>query len=144
MSDEARVPQDVLDTAPGPSGDGCQECESAGGWWFHLRRCVVCGHVGCCDDSLGQHATAHFEAAGHRWIRSYEPGEDWFWDYADARILIGGDLTPPLAHPADQSVPGPAARVPADWQRQLAAARAARDQPLTRPAAPRSPRGAGR
>jgi hypothetical protein len=126
MSDDASIPQSIIDAAPAPSGDGCQDCESTGGWWFHLRRCVECGHVGCCDDSLGQHATAHFEASGHRWIRSFEPGEDWFWDYVGARIVDGGELAPPLAHPADQSVPGPAARVPDDWQRQLATARAER------------------
>jgi hypothetical protein len=123
MSDDARVPHEILEAAPAPSGAGCVECEASVGWWFHLRRCVECGHVGCCDDSLGRHATAHFEGTGHRYIRSFEPGEDWFWDYADARGVIGGDVMPPLAHPAEQSTPGPADRVPADWQRRLIAAR---------------------
>ena len=128
MSDEAGIPTEILETAPGPSGDGCQECEADGGWWFHLRRCVECGNVGCCDDSLGRHATAHFQATGHRYMRSFEPGEDWFWDYADARIVAGGALPAPVHYPAGQSAPGPADRVPADWQRQVLAARAARGE----------------
>ncbi|NMO01641.1 UBP-type zinc finger domain-containing protein [Gordonia sp. TBRC 11910] len=104
---------------PGPSGDGCVECEASGSWWFHLRRCVECGHVGCCDDSLNRHATAHFATTGHRYIRSYEPGEVWFWDFENETGFEGPDLPPPLHHPLDQTVPGPADRVPADWDRQL-------------------------
>lgn len=104
---------------PGPSGVGCVECEAAGGWWFHLRRCVQCGHVGCCDDSLGRHATAHFTQTGHRYIRSFEPGEEWFWDFETETAFNGPDLPPPLHHPVDQTAPGPADRVPEDWQRRL-------------------------
>ena len=70
-----------IDTTVAPSGAGCVECDRDGGWWFHLRRCAACGHVGCCDSSLGRHATAHAEATAHRYIQSYEPGEDWWWDY---------------------------------------------------------------
>jgi hypothetical protein len=58
-----------------PSGPGCTECEGTGGWWFHLRRCAQCGHIGCCDSSPSQHASAHAAATGHPIIRSYEPGE---------------------------------------------------------------------
>ncbi len=104
---------------PPPSGVGCVECDDAGGWWFHLRRCVECGHIGCCDDSLERHARRHFEATGHRFIRSFEPGEHWFWDFADDEAATGIPLPPPEHHPVDQTAPGPADRVPGDWRAQL-------------------------
>jgi uncharacterized UBP type Zn finger protein len=63
--------------------DGCEDCLAAGGAWLHLRICLSCGHVGCCDDSPNRHATAHAGASGHPIIRSLEPGEDWSWCYAD-------------------------------------------------------------
>lgn len=128
MSDEAVIPAEILEAAPAPSGDGCKECEASGGWWFHLRRCVECGHVGCCDDSLSRHATAHFVATEHRYMHSFEPGDDWFWDFVDARLVTGGELLPPEHHPVDQTTPGPADRVPADWQQQVEAARAGRGE----------------
>ncbi|WP_371680659.1 UBP-type zinc finger domain-containing protein [Streptomyces sp. NBC_01276] len=107
---------DGIDPSVPPTGTGCAECDTAGGWWFHLRRCAQCGHIGCCDSSPAQHATAHWKASGHPLVRSFEPGEDWFWDYDGAELYTSGpDLTPPLAHPADQPVPGPADRVPEDW-----------------------------
>jgi uncharacterized UBP type Zn finger protein len=62
---------------------GCEECLAAGGVWLHLRICLSCGHVGCCDDSPSRHATAHAGSTGHELIRSLEPGEDWVWCYAD-------------------------------------------------------------
>ena len=102
-----------------PSGDGCLECEGAGGWWFNLRRCARCGHIGCCDSSPSQHASAHAAASGHPLIRSFEPGEDWFWDYATEQDLDGPPLAPPDHHPLDQPVPGPAGRVPPDWEELL-------------------------
>ena len=108
-----------IDRAAAPSGPGCAECEQAGGWWVHLRRCAQCGHVGCCDTSPSQHATAHFRATGHPLIRSFEPGEEWFWDYRTSRALDGPELAAPAHRPLEQSVPGPADRVPADWQRHL-------------------------
>ena len=70
-------------TSTPPSGTGCAECDAAGGWWVHLRRCVECGHVGCCDSSPNKHATAHHGSTGHPIVRSFEPGEDWFWCYPD-------------------------------------------------------------
>jgi hypothetical protein len=109
---------DIDPTVP-PSGPGCTECEATRGWWFHLRRCAQCGHIGCCDSSPSQHASAHAAATGHPIIRSYEPGEDWFWDYRRGRSLQGPPLAPPEHHPLDQPVPGPAGRVPSDWQYQL-------------------------
>ena len=112
-----------IDIAAAPSGPGCADCEVESSWWFHLRRCTACGHVGCCDSSLNRHATAHATATGHRYIQSFEPGEDWWWDYRDEAMVDGPELAAPTSHPADQPVPGPADRVPADWQQQLEAAR---------------------
>ncbi|OAN39580.1 UBP-type zinc finger domain-containing protein [Microbacterium sp. H83] len=108
-----------IDTSAVPSGTGCVECDEDGGFWVHLRRCGACGHVGCCDTSPGQHATAHFRATGHRLIQSFEPGEDWFWDYVDEAVVDGPELAAPDSHPADQPVPGPAGRVPDDWQQLI-------------------------
>jgi uncharacterized UBP type Zn finger protein len=65
------------------SAPGCEDCLAVGDAWFHLRLCVSCGRVGCCDNSKNQHATRHHHATGHPLIRSYEPGEDWWWCYVD-------------------------------------------------------------
>jgi hypothetical protein len=109
-----------VDPAVPPSGTGCTDCEEAGGWWFHLRRCAQCGHVGCCDSSPAQHASAHAAATGHPIVRSYEPGEVWFWSYPASEFYEEGPaLAPPEHHPADQPTPGPADRVPPDWQSRL-------------------------
>jgi hypothetical protein len=62
---------------------GCEECLAAGTRWVHLRMCQTCGHIGCCDNSPGRHATAHHAATGHPIIRSAEPAEDWSWCYVD-------------------------------------------------------------
>ncbi len=62
---------------------GCEDCLAAGGVWLHLRICLECGHVGCCDDSPAKHATAHAGETGHPIIRSVEPGEDWSWCFED-------------------------------------------------------------
>ena len=102
-----------------PSGTGCVECDAAGGWWVHLRRCTECGHIGCCDTSPSQHASGHAAATSHPIIRSFEPGEDWFWDYRTSQYVDGPSLAPPECHPLDQPTPGPAGRVPADWQRHI-------------------------
>lgn len=110
-----------IDPTVAPSGTGCAECEASDGWWFHLRRCAACGHIGCCDSSLSKHATAHAEATGHPIIRSFEPGEDWFYDYRTGEMSTGPELTAPDCHPDDQTTPGPAARVPVDWAAQLEA-----------------------
>ena len=83
---------------------------------MHLRRCAACGHIGCCDTSPSQHGTAHNAETGHPVIQSFEPGEDWFYDYRTAQGFLGPQLAAPDSHPADQSVPGPADRVPANWQ----------------------------
>ena len=70
-----------------PSADGCEDCLRTGGQWVHLRLCLSCGHVGCCDQSAGQHATGHWNATGHPIIRSFERGEDWAWCFADVLVL---------------------------------------------------------
>ncbi|MEU6945153.1 UBP-type zinc finger domain-containing protein [Streptomyces sp. NPDC046316] len=106
-----------IDPSTPPSGTGCAECDAGGGWWFHLRRCAQCGHIGCCDSSPAQHATAHWKSTGHPLVQSFEPGEEWYWNYAtDDLYKSGPALAPPDGHPADQATPGPAGRVPQNWQ----------------------------
>lgn len=72
-----------------PSADGCEECLQIGDTWVHLRICLICGHVGCCDNSKNKHATAHFHATGHPLIQSFEPGETWRWCYVDQTLIAG-------------------------------------------------------
>jgi hypothetical protein len=62
---------------------GCEECLAEGGTWVHLRMCETCGHIGCCDNSPGRHATGHFHTTGHPVMRSAEPGEEWSWCFVD-------------------------------------------------------------
>lgn len=81
MADTCTHLDEILTTDA--SGDGCVECLATGGHWVHLRRCVGCGHVGCCDSSPGTHATHHHRETGHKLIQSFEPGEDWLWCYVD-------------------------------------------------------------
>jgi hypothetical protein len=119
MSEHGAMAIDGIDPAVPPSGPGCIDCDASAGWWFHLRRCARCGHIGCCDSSPSRHATAHARDTGHSWIRSYEPGEDWFYNYADEKDHPGPALAPPHHRPIDQPAPGPAGRVPADWQERL-------------------------
>ena len=102
-----------------PSGPGCVRCEATDGWWFHLRRCAHCGNILCCDSSPSQHARNHAADVGHPLFRSFEPEEDWFWSYETGSYYDGPELAPPEAHPLDQPVPGPAGRVPDDWQDHL-------------------------
>ena len=113
----AETPTDVT---AAPSATGSAEClPDPAAWWFHLRRCASCGHVGCCDSSPSQHASRHAAESGHPIIRSFEPGESWFWDYRTQAYTEGPELAAPVCHPEDQPVPGPAGRVPADWQSRL-------------------------
>lgn len=65
------------------SSRGCEDCLKIGGTWVHLRMCLVCGHVGCCDSSPHRHATAHFHTTLHPVMRSIEPDESWGWCYVD-------------------------------------------------------------
>ncbi len=90
-----------LDTiqAVEPSAQGCEDCLRTGGRWVHLRMCQSCGHVGCCDNSPGRHATGHWHTSQHPLIRSFEPGEEWYWCYPDG-IAFELDGAPPApSHP---------------------------------------------
>ncbi len=80
-----------------PSADGCEDCLRTGGRWVHLRLCMTCGHVGCCDSSPHRHARAHFHAVGHPLVQSYEPGETWWWCYVD-EVAFEVAQVPPYAH----------------------------------------------
>jgi hypothetical protein len=71
---------------------GCEDCLRTGDKWLHLRICLSCGHVGCCDDSPSRHATAHAEGSTHAIIRSLEPGEEWCWCYPDRLAYVLSDL----------------------------------------------------
>jgi hypothetical protein len=86
-----------LETAP--NAQGCEECLATGGHWVHLRLCMTCGHVGCCDNSPGRHATHHFRTIGHPIIRSFEPGEDWWWCYVDDLAFEVDGAPPAPSHP---------------------------------------------
>lgn len=108
-----------INPAVPPSGAGCVECLASDGWWLHLRRCAACGHIGCCDSSPGQHGSRHAAQTGHAIAASFEPGEGWFWDYHTARAVPPVELAPPHAHPVSQPTPGPAGKVPQDWQSKL-------------------------
>ncbi|MGA7856774.1 MAG: UBP-type zinc finger domain-containing protein [Terracidiphilus sp.] len=109
-----------INPASKPSGNGCVEClASPQGWWLHLRRCSECGHIGCCDSSPNQHASKHAAATGHPIITSFEPGEDWFFDYNKQATIEGAELLPPHAHPKNQPAPGPRGKVPANWESLL-------------------------
>jgi hypothetical protein len=83
-----------------PSSAGCEDCLRIGGQWVHLRMCMACGHVGCCDNSPNRHATAHWhEHPEHPLIRSYEPGEEWWWCYADDVFFEIAGAPPSPSHP---------------------------------------------
>jgi uncharacterized UBP type Zn finger protein len=66
--------------------EGCEECLASNGRWVHLRRCLECGHVGCCDSSPSKHATKHFHSSGHPVVQSFEPGESWRWCFVDSSM----------------------------------------------------------
>ena len=70
-----------------PSAQGCEDCLRIGATWVHLRECLVCGHVGCCDSSPNRHATAHFHATEHPLVQSFQPDEDWIWCYVDEVVM---------------------------------------------------------
>jgi len=78
--------RDAPDAVPANTPEGCEECLREGLTWVHLRLCLACGHVGCCDSSVGRHATRHFEGCGHPVMRSIEPGEAWRWCYVDQHL----------------------------------------------------------
>lgn len=71
------------DDAPPRTPNGCEECLQQGDTWVHLRRCLQCGHVGCCDSSKNKHATKHYHRTKHPVVQSFQPGEAWKWCYVD-------------------------------------------------------------
>lgn len=73
-----------------PNSRGCEECLRMGDTWVHLRLCLTCGHVGCCDSSKNKHATKHFHREKHPLVQSLEPGEDWIWCYVDEVAMEPG------------------------------------------------------
>jgi len=77
-----------------PRSPGCEECLEEGQAWFHLRVCRECGHVGCCDQSVGRHATAHFHETRHPIIEGFDPPEGWGWCYVDDKVVTLPDQTP--------------------------------------------------
>ena len=70
-----------------PSAQGCEACLKIGARWMHLRLCLTCGHVGCCDSSPNRHASKHAREVSHPLVQSFEPGEDWLWCYVDEVML---------------------------------------------------------
>jgi hypothetical protein len=82
-----------------PSGNGCAECLETGDRWVHLRMCMTCGHIGCCDSSPNRHATAHWRAhPDHPIVRSYEPRQDWWWCFADHLLFEVAGAPPAASH----------------------------------------------
>jgi Zn ribbon nucleic-acid-binding protein len=75
----------ILDVKP-QTPNGCAECLKMNDTWVHLRECLECGHVGCCDSSKNKHATKHFHATKHPIVQSFEPGETWKWCFVDEVI----------------------------------------------------------
>jgi uncharacterized UBP type Zn finger protein len=71
-----------------PMSDGCVDCLKMGDTWVHLRLCLTCGYVGCCNDSKNKHGSKHYAAVAHPLIKSFEPGEDWVWCYPDEALLF--------------------------------------------------------
>jgi uncharacterized UBP type Zn finger protein len=87
-------------TNTSPTATGCEDCLAAGRHdWLHLRVCQSCARVGCCDSSPGRHATAHFRSDAHPLIRSFEPGEDWYYCYLDDVAFELDDAPPAPSHP---------------------------------------------
>jgi uncharacterized UBP type Zn finger protein len=76
----------IQDVEPG-TPEGCVDCLAVGDGWLHLRMCLSCGHVGCCDQSKNKHATRHFHATAHALVQSFQPGEDWVYCYVDDLMM---------------------------------------------------------
>ncbi|HVL23004.1 MAG TPA: UBP-type zinc finger domain-containing protein [Thermomicrobiales bacterium] len=82
MSQQCTHLDQIHDVTPN-TPEGCEECLASGDAWVHLRLCLTCGHVGCCDSSKNKHASKHAHATGHPIVQSLQPGEDWRWCYID-------------------------------------------------------------
>jgi uncharacterized UBP type Zn finger protein len=89
-----------------PRTSGCEECLERGDAWVHLRLCLTCGHVGCCDSSPNRHARRHHEEDGHHVVRSAEPGESWIYCFADDRQLAARSSRAEDAGPAPAGAAG--------------------------------------
>ena len=85
MAEKCTHVREIRDVAP--ASQGCQECLELGWTWVHLRECLICGHIGCCDSSRGKHATKHFLETHHPIAKSMEPGEFWRWCYVDQTFV---------------------------------------------------------
>lgn len=85
MANECTHLDQIREVVPG--SEGCEECIKTGDGWVHLRLCLTCGHVGCCDASKNKHATKHYMNTSHPVIRSFEPGESWLWCYPDQLFM---------------------------------------------------------
>jgi len=96
MSSTCAHVNEVREVTPKTPG-GCEECLAIGSDWVHLRLCLSCGHVGCCDNSPNKHATKHFRSLRHPIIRSFEPGEDWGWCYVDDLLMEPAPRAPSRA-----------------------------------------------
>ncbi len=70
-----------------PSAQGCEDCLRTEDTWVHLRECLSCGHVGCCDSSKNRHATKHYHGSGHPIVATLQPGEEWRWCYVDEALV---------------------------------------------------------
>jgi uncharacterized UBP type Zn finger protein len=79
----------ITDVEP-QTPNGCGQCLAVGDTWVHLRRCLTCGAVNCCDSSRNRHATKHFHDSGHPLVQSFQPGEDWIWCYVDQLAMEPG------------------------------------------------------
>ena len=100
--------EDPAREAVHPSGQGCKECLESGSDWVHLRLCLTCGHVGCCDSSPNKHATKHAHRTKHPIIKSYEPGEDWAYCYPHDQMVDGLQFAPGESTSRHYSAPGSA------------------------------------
>jgi uncharacterized UBP type Zn finger protein len=87
---------DALVPVPPHTQKGCEDCLKIGARWVHLRLCLTCGHVGCCDSSPNRHATKHFHQTTHPVVASFEPGERWAWCYADDEMLSVPETAEPF------------------------------------------------
>ena len=90
----------ILDVTP--RANGCVDCLELGDSWMHLRLCMTCGSVGCCDSSPNKHASAHARTSSHPIVESYEPGEEWFWCYIDEVSFLVDDAPQSSYSVADQ------------------------------------------
>jgi uncharacterized UBP type Zn finger protein len=78
---------EIAESIPPRSPEGCEECLADGSRWVHLRTCLTCGHVGCCDSSPNRHASAHYSTTNHPVIQSAEPGESWRWCFVHELLV---------------------------------------------------------